>query len=115
MKDCVPVQKERQKHIQKYDYLSRMFCPKLFGQYKKNPYGMKYKILSNKLASFFKWSQFCICLDTLVVVEVDVLPYEEASLLKSFQFHPMNTLSFENGEEIFRHCVIICDLVKKIV
>ena len=50
----------------------------MYGQYKKNPYGKKYKILSEKLASFFKRSQFCFRPDTLVVVEVDVLPYIKA-------------------------------------
>ena len=52
----------------------------MYGQYKKNPYGKKYKILSEKLASFFKRSQFCFRPDTLVVVEVDVLPYPVFSL-----------------------------------
>ena len=30
------------------------------------------KILSNKLISFFKRSQFCFCLNTVIIVEVDV-------------------------------------------
>ena len=84
-----------------------VICPELCGQHKKNPYGKKYQILSSKLASFFERSQFCFCLDPLVVVETDKLSNEEASLLKSFQFYTVNALSFENREKIFRHCVVI--------
>ena len=75
-----------------------MNCPNLYGQYKKNPYGKKYKILSEKLASFFKRSQFCFRPDTLVVAEVDVLPYCQCTTAPSWVY------SFRR-----RHCSAICD------
>lgn len=45
---------------------------------------VRYK-LSNILASLFKWSQFCFKLNSFVAVEVNVLIYEKAGLLKSLK------------------------------
>ena len=42
-----------------------------------------------------------------MIVEMDVLAYEEASLLIGLQLHAVNALGFENREEIFRHSVVI--------
>ena len=70
----------------------------MYGQYKKNPYGKKYKILSEKLASFFKRSQFCFRPATLVIAEVDVLPYCQCTTAPSWVY------SFRR-----RHCSAICD------
>ena len=84
-----------------------MSCPKLYGQHKKNPYGRKYKVLSDILTSFFKRSQFCFGLNAFVVVETYVFTYEEASLLIGAEFYAVDALGFENGEEIFRHCIVI--------
>ncbi len=52
------------------------------------------KILSNKLISFFKRSQFCFSLNMVIVVEVDVFGYEEASLLVAGKFDSAVTFSF---------------------
>ena len=53
------------------------------------------KILSNKLISFFKRSQFCFCLNTVIIVEVDVFGYDEASLIISGKFNSVNAFRFE--------------------
>ena len=78
-----------------------MNCPKLSRQYKKSLLEVENKILSNKLISFFKRSQFCFSLDTVVVVEVDVFRYDEASLIISGKFNSVDTFGFENRKEIF--------------
>lgn len=52
-------------------------------------------ILCDILTSFFNRSQFCFKLNPLVVVEMDVLTYEEASLLIGLEFSSINTLCFE--------------------
>lgn len=72
-----------------------MNCSNLCGQYKNRVYGKKNKILSNILTSFFNRSQFCFKLNPLVVVEMDVLTYEEASLLIGLEFSSINTFCFE--------------------
>ena len=48
------------------------------------------------LTSFFKRSQFCFGLDAFIVVETNVLTYEEARLLIGFQFYTVEALGFEN-------------------
>lgn len=73
-----------------------MNCSNLCGQYKNRVYGKKNKILSNILTSFFKRSQFCFSLNTVVVVEVDVFGYDEASLVISGKFNSVDTFRFEN-------------------
>ena len=73
-----------------------MHRPQLYGQHKKTPFYGTILNLSNILTSFFKRSQFCFKLDTLVVVEINVLTYEEASLLICLQFHPIDALRFQN-------------------
>ena len=42
-----------------------------------------------------------------MIVEADVLTYEEASLLIGLKFDTVNTLCFENGKEIFCQSIII--------
>ena len=42
-----------------------------------------------------------------MIVEVDVFTYEEASLLIGAKFGAVDTLSFENRKEIFRHSIVI--------
>ena len=42
-----------------------------------------------------------------MIVEVDVFTYEEASLLIGAKFGAVDTLSFENGKEIFCHSIVI--------
>lgn len=70
-------------------------------QYKKEGACGKDKISSDKLISFFKRSQFCFRLNTVIVVVEDVFGYEEAGLLIGGEFDSVNAFSFENGEEIF--------------
>ena len=68
---------------------------------------VKIKFLSNILTSFFERSQFCFKLYALVIVEMDVLTYEEASLLIGLEFHAVNALCFKNRKEIFRQSIVI--------
>jgi len=42
-----------------------------------------------------------------MVVEMHVFTNEVTSLGKSLQFYPMNTLCFENREEIFCQSIVI--------
>ena len=75
--------------------------PNLCGQYKKAPYGSWYLNLSNELTSLFEWCQFCFKLDALMIVEMYVLTYEEASLLIGLKFYAVDTFGFEYWKEIF--------------
>ena len=68
--------------------------PQIVQTVQKEPYGKKYK-LSNKLISQFKRSQFCFGLKTLIIVKINVIINEEASLLKGFELCSVNTLSFQ--------------------
>ena len=70
-------------------------CPKLSRQYKKSLLEVENKILSNKLISFFKRSQFCFSLNTIIVVEVNVFCYDEASLIIAGKFYSVDTFCFE--------------------
>ena len=54
------------------------------------------KSLSNELAPKFHRRQFCFELDTLIVVEVDVITYEEARLLIGARFRPINAFCFQD-------------------
>ena len=72
-----------------------MNYPNLSGQH-KNRLWVEIFNLSNELASLFKRCQFCLELDSLAVVKVDVFTYEETSLLIGCNFLPINTLGFEN-------------------
>ena len=73
---------------------------RLCGQHKKAPDVGLYNS-SNELAPQLQRCQFCFSLNTVVIVVIDIFPYEQASLLISFEFNPMNTLGFENRKEIF--------------
>lgn len=42
-----------------------------------------------------------------IVVEIDVLAYEELCLIISEQFCTINTLCFENQKEIFCQCIVV--------
>ena len=46
-------------------------------------------------------------LDALVIVEMDVSINQRIGLVEGVGFVPVNTFGFEDGEEIFCHCVII--------
>jgi hypothetical protein len=48
------------------------------------------------LTSLFKGSQFCFKLDALMIVEMIVLAYKEASLLIYPKFHTVDTLCFQD-------------------
>ena len=47
------------------------------------------------LAPLFKWCQFCFELDALMIVEMNVLTYEEARLLIGLKFYSVNAFCFE--------------------
>ena len=63
--------------------------------------------LSNELASQFKRSQFCFELYALMIVEIDVIINELFCFRKSLNLCSVNTLCFEDREEIFCQSVII--------
>ena len=42
----------------------------------------------------------------MVVVEINVLTYEYASLIISFQFHPIDTFCFKDRKEVFCQSVM---------
>lgn len=75
--------------------------PQIVQTAQKQPNWQKNLLLSNELISLFKRSQFCFCLNTVIIVEVDVFGYDEASLLISGKFYSVDTLDFECGKEIF--------------
>ena len=71
-----------------------MDCANLCGQNKNSLNGSNNYFLSNELTSLFERCQFCFKLDALMVVEMDVFTYEEASLLMGLKFRTVNTLGF---------------------
>ena len=74
----------------------KLRLPQIVQTAQNSPYGGKYKILSNILTSFFKRSQFCFKLDAMMIVKVNILIYEEASLLIGLKLCAINALGFEN-------------------
>ena len=59
-----------------------------------------------KLTSFLIRCQFCFKLDAFIIVEVNVLIKEEASLLLGRRFVVVKPLGFECAKEIFGTCVV---------
>ena len=59
-----------------------------------------------KLTSFLVRCQFCFQLNALIIVEVNVLIKEEASLLLGRRCVAMKPLGFERAEEIFSASII---------
>ena len=74
--------------------------PRLCGQYKKAP-NVGERELCNRLTSLFEWRQFCFELNSLVIVKVYEVVNEASSLFEGGDLHPMDTLRFENGKEVF--------------
>ena len=64
-------------------------------------------VKSNSLASFFQRRQACFCLYTFIIIEINVFVNEKSRFIEGFDFLPIYTLRFENGEEIFRHGIVI--------
>ena len=62
---------------------------------------------SDELAPQFQRCQFCFGLDTLVVIEIDVIINELPGLFEGSDLCPVDTLRFEDGEEVFSQSVII--------
>lgn len=67
--------------------------PQIVRTAQKTPPKQGYEILSNILAPKFHRCQFCFSLDTLVVVEIDIIVNQFSSILESLSFHSMYTLS----------------------
>ena len=63
--------------------------------------------LRTELAPQLKRSQFSIQLNTLVIVEMNIVINQPASFGKGFDLYPVNTLSFENREKIFSQSIVI--------
>lgn len=76
--------------------------PRLCGQHKK-ALGRKYRILGGEASCKRCLSGFWP--DALVIVNVDEFIYPFSGLQESLDFLAVDTLSFENREEIFYHRV----------
>ena len=59
------------------------------------------------LTSLFERRQTCFGLNTLVIVEIDVLINEEFGLFKCVNFLERDAFGPENREEVFRYSIII--------
>ena len=81
--------------MEKILYPSSPELPQIVQTVQKPSLMVQIIILCDILTSFFNRSQFCFKLNPLVVVEMDVLTYEEASLLIGLEFSSINTLCFE--------------------
>ena len=68
----------------------------MYGQHKKAPNSKS----SNKLASKFKRCQFCIQLNPLKVVKLNISNNHAFGFLKSRQFDAVNTLRFDDDIHI---------------
>ena len=55
----------------------------------------------------FKWRHSSFQLDALMVVEINEIVNELVSLLESLDFWAVDTLCFEDREEILGHGIII--------
>ena len=71
----------------------------------KRALGRKNEVLSGEASRKRRLSSFQ--LDTFIIIKVDKFIYELPGLLERFCFLAVNTLCLENGEEFFRHCVVI--------
>lgn len=63
--------------------------------------------LSTELAPQLKRSQFCIQLNTLMIVEINVVINQPPSFGKGFDLRSVNTLCFENREKVFSQSIVI--------
>ena len=52
-------------------------------------------------------SQASLCLEPLVVIEVNVFVNQVIGLLKCFELLAVDTFGFQNAKEIFCHCIVI--------
>src|SRR5699024_261769 len=52
-------------------------------------------------------SQASLCLEALVVIEVDVLVDQIVGLLKCLELLAVDAFCFQDTEKIFGHCVVI--------
>ena len=84
-----------------------MNCRNLYGQHKRTSLWHKISFSSDELAPIFHRCQFCFESDTLVVAEVDVFTYEEASLLIGARFRAVDALCFQNREKVFGQSIVI--------
>ena len=80
-----------------YEGRKNYYCgnepPQIVRTAQKTPPKQGYEILSNILAPKFHRCLFCFSLDTLVVVEIDIIVNQFSSILESLNFHSMYTLS----------------------
>ena len=75
--------------------------PQIVRTAQKTPPKQGYEILSNILAPKFHRCQFCFSLDTLVVVEIDIIVNQFSSILESLYLNSVYALRFEDREKIF--------------
>lgn len=80
-------------NFEKPPYQTNDEPPQIVRTAQKTPPKQGYEILSNILAPKFHRCQFCFSLDTLVVVEIDIIVNQFSSILESLNFHSMYTLS----------------------
>ena len=71
----------------------------------KKPRVQEYSVLAGVAQRQRRHS--CFALDTFVVVKVDVTVDHLVGFRKGGRFVAVDAFCFENGEEIFRHCIVI--------
>lgn len=83
----------------------KMNHPRMCGQHKKEALCKKYRDLSGVAQRKRRHSSFK--LDVLVIIEIDKIVNQFSGLLKCGNFLPVDAFGFEDGKEIFGHCIII--------
>ena len=71
----------------------------------KEPLVQEYSVLAGVAQREGRHS--CFALDALMVVKVDIAVNHLVGFREGSRFVAVNTLGFEDGEEIFRHSVVI--------
>ena len=78
--------------------------PRLCRQHKKSP-GQEYSVLAGVAQRQRRYS--CFALDALVVEKMDIAVNHFICFGEGCRLMAVDALCFENGEEIFCHCIVI--------
>ena len=79
--------------------------PQLVQTVQKKPLVQEYSVLAGMAQRQRRHS--CFALDALVIVKMDVAVNHLVRFQKGSRFVAVNAFCFENGKEIFRHCVVV--------
>ena len=82
----------------------KLNCPSLYGQ-NKNRHCVRLFDLSGVALRQRRHSSFC--LDALVIIEVNISVNQIICFLECPGLVPVDTFSFQDGEKVFCHCIII--------